>query len=301
MAGLFLLEAEPESVDSAVEGPIGIRLRLKYAGTADFEMGGYWDMLFDYGLAFEFPEAWALKKSYTDPHGFELSGPLYQAVSPGQRITRTVFLHDYFEKLSIGPADLSVKAEIWAKDAEKPIAVVSAKTHLNILPPDPDRFRERIRSIASKLDAEKDLEARKELYRRVASLSHPDVIPLLVRSLHDRPHVYYDNELMNLCLAHQSWDAVVEFLRVDDFISDRLIFNFLKTVGVKLSEEQLGKLRTSPSFRTRLYCLEVFGPSKLRYYPYERDSSLITVEAEIGRFNEDFERIKKALAAQPAE
>lgn len=278
MEGFTLtIESPPGTVP--LEGPIPLTLKIAYDGAAEITILS--DQFIE--IEFEPPPGWTLKEKPALRH---IQGWLpTETLAPGQSLSLVVYLHDHFSSIAPGKVELPVSVKI-ARKTEPPAAPITLREvcELDVAGPDPERFAARIAEIRQRILAQPSAEQRLELYKSLASLTHPDLIHLFLESLLDPGalmfHLTARRRAAELARAFGRNDLVVRYLADHGGRYDEEFFRLWKQSQTQLPDEEIARLCESTSLWTRLFCLEHFRQQ------YNRKGMIESLKTELQEISE---------------
>jgi hypothetical protein len=281
----FSLSIYPGSVDVPFEGPIPVTLTITYHGEDPIEIMS--DEFID--IEFEPPHGWQLKER---PQLRHLVGILPSTtLSNGQSLSRQVYLHDYFSSITLGDTKLIVVVKVWPKsEGEAEPFVLRGVCSFNVMGPDPEGFKDRIRRIHQQILSEKSAEKRLELYKNLASLSHADLIPIFLESLLDPYmlvfHLTARRRLVDLVETYGKRDLLIAHLANHGGRYDAEFFRLWQEKQIRMSEEEISRLCESSSLWIRLLCLEHYGKQ------YNRKGLIESLKSELKELTERSQKLR---------
>jgi hypothetical protein len=282
---IFSLGIYPGSVNVPFEGPIPITLTITYQGENPIEIMS--DEFID--IEFEPPHGWQLKER---PQLRNLMGILPTTIlTRGKSLSRQIYLHDYFSSITSGDTKLTVVVKVWPKsEGEVEPFVLREVCSFNVMGPDPEGFKDRIRRIHQQILSEKSAEKRLELYKSLASLSHPDLIPIFLESLLD-PYMLVFHQtarrrLVDLVERYGKRDSLIANLANHGGRYDAEFFRLWKEKQIRLTEEEISRLCESSSLWIRLFCLEHYGKQ------YNRKGLIDSLKAELKELTERAQNLR---------
>ena len=240
-------------------GPIPLELKVSYKGRNEVEISSL-DSPF-LNLSFHSPMGWDSVKR--DPRRILFGRLPLVKLANGESLSRVLYLHDFFSKMTPGRMELPLTLKIWPEAGSAKNPIILKKTIVVEIERDSaDQLEARIRSIASRIAQEK-AEERLELYRSLGSLSHRELTPIFVQALSDVRvrafHLTARKRLIDLCEAEGNWDPIVRYLAVRGTRYDFYFFTYLQGKKINLSLEQRSALNNASNIWIRLYALEFFS------------------------------------------
>lgn len=268
-----------------MEGPIPLTLTVAYDGADEVTIlsGQFIE------VEFEPPPGWMLKEKSALRH---VQGWLpTETLAPGQSLSLEVYLHDHFSSITPGMVELPVSVKI-ARKTEPPAAPVTLREvcELDVTGPDPERFADRIAEIRQRILAQPSAEQRLELYKSLASLTHPDLIQLFLESLLDPGvqvfHLTARRRAAELAETFGRNDSVVRYLANHGGRYDEEFFRLWDQNQTRLLDEEIMRLCESTSLWTRLFCLEHFRQQ------YNRKGMIESLKTELQEVSERVENLE---------
>jgi len=289
----FSLLIEPSSPKLPLGGPIPLSVTLTYTGIADVQVASLGDDFID--LTFRTPPGWIAKM---DERRRYVDGRLpVSSFTKGKSVTGLVYLNDFFSKMAPGKTELPAVLKVWpfvsseAGTAKEPIVLLYVVS-LEIVQDSPEMLGTRIAAIASEIAKAKSGEQRLELYRSLAGLSHPSLVPIFLASLLDPDmftfHTVAMKRLLELCAPSGNWEPVVEYLSGGARRGDGPLFEYWRQYQVNLAPEQIGRLNHAASPWVRLNALTLPGQMNVK-------GVLASLESEIRDLAAEVARVKKAM------
>lgn len=285
----FALSVQSSNIDVPYEGPIALFVSISYQ--RENEITILHDAHED--VSFEAPRGWELKKP---PELRHLQGRLPTVtLSKGQSISYVVYVHDYFDSIAPGKVDLPITVSLWPEGAQdiSEAVVLRAACTLNVLAPNPEDFRRRIAEIAGQIASERSGDQRMELYRSVASLSHPDLVPIFLESLLDSHmlifHFTARKRLVELAEKYEQRCLIIRHLASHGSRYDAQFFDLWRAKQVRLSQQEIMQLCEASSLWIRLLCLENYEDQ------YNRQGLIASLKSELDELNE---RVRTLTHAQ---
>jgi len=274
-----------------LEGPCPLTLRVKYYGNEAVRVAPLEDRE-SFAVAIEGPHTWQQRQQLT-PQG----GILYQDKRPLPRereMTCTVYLHDYFSHLTPGEATLEIALYLWPDVRGKTKrAIVRTSTTVSLAQEGDQRLAWRIRRIASQIAAAPRAHERLMLYRSVANLAHPDLIPLFIQALEGRsPHSFRwtaTHRVVELCEIYGRRQALLDYLVRHGVREDQSIFELWKQAGVQLPDREVYLLCGAENPWVKLICLQYHGDRRLPDGVYE------SFAAEMDDMNRDWRALAESM------
>ena len=287
----FSLKIGLPSSSVPVEGPIPLEIKVTYEGNKEVEVISLDGIFLD--LSFQTPLSWESRAKVV-LQTFHGRLPVV-TLTKGKSMYRLIYLHDFFSKVTPGKVELPITLRIWpeAGAAKEPV-VLSSTVVLDIMKANPKGLESRIKTIASQISGEEKPEKRLELYRSLANLSHPDLIPVFLQALSDRKvrdfHSIARNRLVGLCETDGNWQPIAKYLIVHGDRADEYFFTFWHQKRGKLSAEQINELSNSSNLWIRLYTVKLYGKHE------EATGLIASLEAEIEELATYVRRIKESNA-----
>jgi hypothetical protein len=279
MEGLALTVQSP-SAEVPFEGPIPLILTITNHGTDAVTIPS--DAFLD--IEFESPPGWRLRET-SGPRPYHLLGPLpTTTLAPGQWSSRVIYVHDYFASITPGPTELPVTVKLWPQGGAGQPVVLRDVWGFAVMAPDPEGFETRIKAIQRHIAAERSAEQRLELYKSVASLAHPALIPLFLEALLDPTvqvfHLTARRRLVDLAETYGKLESIIQYLINYGSRYDAEFFRLWQQKQVRLSAEEINRLCESSSLWTRLFCLEYYRQQ------YNRQGLIQSLKAELEELTE---------------
>ena len=259
---LSMMVRAPGSIPA--EGPCALEIRVTCVGENAVAFTSLDDDRF-FRLAFQTPTGWKERERALADRLVRVCGRVHAiTLRNGQSVSRTVYLHDYFRRIAPGRARLGVTLTIWPRGHAGKVPIVLAKTvALDVRETGPEGLSRRIEAIGSQIRVERKASRRMGLYASVTRLSHPTLIPVLIRALSDRQAISFHDtarfRLMTLCKTYGQEQAILDYVAQHGSRGDECFFWRWKEKGASLSRRQISVLSGAPSLWIRLYCLECFG------------------------------------------
>jgi hypothetical protein len=283
----FSLSVRSPSDRVLLEGPIPLSLMITYQGKGEIEILS--DQFID--IEFEPPPGWTLKEK---PKLRFLEGRLPTVtLAQGQSLSQQLYLHDYFSSITPGPTQLriTVTLHLHTEATSEPV-VLQDVCAFEVMPPDPEGFQHRIEEIHRQILSEQSAEKRLELYKSLASLSHPDLIAIFLEALLDPAMLVFHRtargRLVELAERYGQRDRIIKYLASHGSRYDGEFFRLWQQKQIRLSDEEILRLCESSSLWTRLFCLEHFE------HQYNRKGLIESLKAELQELSERVRNLESA-------
>jgi len=266
-----------------------LKVTVTYIGSGEVEVSSLEDEFI--GLTFGTPPGWIARAREPRRH-FDGRLPV-TTFAKGRSVSRLVYLNDFLSKLVPTKAELPAVLKVWPKAGEAKVPVLLTCTvSLEILEDNPELLGARIAAIASEIPKAETGEKRLELYRSLAALSHPSLVPIFLACLSDRDmftfHAVARKRLLELCAPSGNWAPIVEYLSLGGTRGDYDFLGYWSREQVKLTPEQLGRLNHAASLWVRLNALMLPGQTNVR-------GVLASLESEIEDLATEVARVKKTM------
>jgi hypothetical protein len=269
------------------EGPITLVVALK--NVSDHVIDVY--PLNILSITFDTPQNWEAVKDGVALASAPNRRPIH--LQPNKELSKTVHLHDYFNKIAVGKAALSINMNVEIPNG-KALALKSSMD-IDVLPPNADEFKTRLAKILKDVQIEKDDNKREELYKSVMALDHPLVEPILVDCLSADGFetLHYDaaRRLFELSVANKDFMVIAEYLKARGGRGDDWFFEQCKTEKITPEKDALLTLLEATSPWIRLYTLKTFWEND-EFQRFDVDANVKFLKADIDALKEESDALK---------
>lgn len=212
-------------------------------------------------------------------------------LAPGQTITETIYLHDFFTTMQPGKVELPVTVSfLEERHSVRKLIDYTEPCHFKIMEKQEKKFKERIDSIHREILLTKDSNKKLRLYKTVANIEHPQLVTIFIEVLlNDNMLVFHHTarkRLIDLTEKYGNREEIVRYLEKHGSRSDSYFFQLWKEKGIKLSDAEIGRLAQSASLWTRVFCLGNFPG------PYNRAGIIESLKTEIQELQEKIKKLK---------